>query len=128
VAPEEGAAEAGADERTGVGGAVFVRYGPTATGTGGTVTTAGAAATAIAAGLLAQALAPVALHPAAVVRALVTLPAEDGPGNNAPRARYRLPPTSTASASAPDAAIQARRDEAPGAGLPRFMSSPPNRR
>ena len=51
---------------------------------GGTIATAGAAATAIAAESLAQGLAPAAPHPAAVVRGLVTLPADEGPRENAP--------------------------------------------
>jgi hypothetical protein len=95
---------------------------------GGTVTTTGAAATAIAAGLLAQGLVPAAAgHPGAAVRVLVTLPADDGADENAPRARYRLPPISTASTSAPDAAILTRREESADAGAPRFISSPPRR-
>jgi hypothetical protein len=99
-------------------GAALARRGPAAGWRGGTVTTTGAAATAIAAGALAQGLASAAPHPATVARELVTVPAEDGPGENAPRARYRLPPIRAASASAAAAAILARRGEAGGAGVP----------
>ena len=108
-------------------GAVFVGCALTAVRLGGTVTTTGAAATAIAAGLLAQVPVPAVPHPGAVVRELVTLPADDGPEENAPRARCRLPPISTASTSALDAAILTRRDEAADVGAPRFISSPPSR-
>jgi hypothetical protein len=112
----------------GADGAVFAGCVPTVVRLGGTVTTTGAAATAIAAGLLAQGLVPAAPHPAAVVRELAIVPADDGPEENTPRARYRLPPISTASTSAPDAAILARPDDTRGDGVPRFISSPPSRR
>ena len=68
-------------------GAAFVGCALAAVRRGGTVTTTGAAATAIAAGLLAQGLVAAAAHAAAVVRELVTLPAEDESGENTPRAR-----------------------------------------
>jgi hypothetical protein len=68
-------------------GAALVWCALTAVRPGGTVTTTGAAATAIAAGLLAQGLVPAASHPAAVLRELVTLPADEGPEENTPRAR-----------------------------------------
>jgi hypothetical protein len=68
-------------------GAVFVGCELTAMCTGGTVTTTGAAASAIAAGLLAQGLVPAASHAVAVVRELAAIPADDGPGENTPRAR-----------------------------------------
>jgi hypothetical protein len=75
---------ADADTDAGADGAAFVRCALTVVRLGGRIATAGAAATAIAAGLSAQGLAPAAPHPATVVRELATLPADDGPRENTP--------------------------------------------
>src|SRR3984957_13937948 len=79
LADADADAEAEAEAEADADGRAFVRCGPAAVRLGGTIATAGAAATAIAAGLLAQGPAPAAPQPAAVVRGLVTLPADDGP-------------------------------------------------
>ena len=78
-------AEGRADTEAEADGAVLAPCALTVVRSGGTVTTTGAAATAIAAGLVvAQGPVPVAPHPAAVVRELATLAADDGPGENMP--------------------------------------------
>jgi hypothetical protein len=68
-------------------GAVLVRCVLGAVRLGGTVTTTGAAATAIAAGLPAQGPVPAGPQSAMVVVELATFPADDGPGENTPRDR-----------------------------------------
>jgi hypothetical protein len=67
----------------------------------GIVATVGAATT-IPAATAAQPPAAAAPHPAAVARGLDAARLDAGPGKNSPRARYRPPPVSTASASAPE--------------------------
>jgi len=82
AAPAAGAAGRDAGEREDAD-----TDGPVPARRGGTVTTAGGAATAMPAGLPAQGTAAVAPHPAAVARGLTAVPSDAGLGENTLRVK-----------------------------------------